>query len=400
MSTSEAKLAAIAALEGAAKLARREILGRKLDGRAEWSAISPETYTPLVPFLQTAAAVESLNGQMVTHRHGASLFDLKYVALHLIHRAITTPASAIVEDFVRICEARSAQFIEVALLSDIRVSAPIDIGEGYRLSPLSEVPTTELTAPLLEPTNVPAHGWGSPPTAAVTLSGAFDLLVQAPPPPGSPAPFPTQVFEGRWKDALDAIILASDGAPQFHQRYTLFSSPGWFWDSCPAFGSSEGFPVPGRPVTRLDVEVLKQAFSCFKNGNATIALAMRTLEQARRRISDVERALDYGLCAEILLMSGSKDNSEISFKIATRAAWLLGQTAAERVQIFQDARALYKDRSTSAHTGSLGIPKSMDESMKRLEAFRSSDRLCARLILKLAQDGLPHNWNLVTLNAI
>ncbi|WP_442776838.1 hypothetical protein [Sphaerotilus montanus] len=392
---------AVAALETAATLAKNEIKNQPPDGRAEWAAISRNTTTPVIAALNTIPSIRNLTGRLVVHHQGATVFDLNSAVIYLIHHSIYTPASTVMDDFIKICENRTINYTEVRLLSYIHISRPIDLGNGLRLLPLADIPRTSFTAHLLTNTNVPSHGWGQPPSGAIIKSGTYELKFQDPPKLGEPSPsFWTDPESNRWEDAMRAIILASDGAPEFRQQYKIINNPGWFADYCSSFGASESFPKPGKNTTYVDERIAQQAFLDLNKSNKTINLAIQILEQSRRRISNVERALDLGLCAEILLMSGSKDNSEISFKISSRAAWLLGNDAKERVSIFNTARALYKDRSLSAHTGDLGAVKSMDEMTKQLDRLKISDQLCANLIIKLIKQGFPRDWNLVTLNAI
>ena len=80
---------------------------------------------------------------------------------------------------------------------------------------------------------------------------------------------------------------------------------------------------------------VKRAFACLATFREVESLArsIDRLGRARLAASPVDRALDLGIAAEIALMHDhSPANTEIAHKIGSRAAWLLGQSPAERLQ--------------------------------------------------------------------
>lgn len=76
------------------------------------------------------------------------------------------------------------------------------------------------------------------------------------------------------------------------------------------------------------------------------------LNAAKRRKGAVDRSIELGVAAEALFLRyGGEDQSELSFRLATRAAWFLGSSRAEREQIFNCFRVLYEARSKAVHNG-------------------------------------------------
>jgi hypothetical protein len=200
-----------------------------------------------------------------------------------------------------------------------------------------------------------------------------------------------------WDAAMNALIVGSDGAPQFRQHFLVVNDVGWLGMPNTSIGGAESFPMPGKHASYIEVERLPQLFSIFRKQNATISLAIRQLESSRRRLSDVERAIDLGICLEVLLMSGAKENGEIGYKLSTRAAWLIGETPDKREEAYEAARILYNRRSSAAHTGALRARQNMEEEEAHIAEFKKFDVLCASLIVHLAERGFPKDWKSVVL---
>ena len=97
-------------------------------------------------------------------------------------------------------------------------------------------------------------------------------------------------------------------------------------------------------------------------------------------------------------MHASSNNTEISYKIASRAAWLLGVDGPDRVAIFKRARDLYNARSMAVHSGM--APKEGKNYPGGVEAaLNSYDKLCAAIIIKIALQGKWPDWLKLVLNA-
>lgn len=96
------------------------------------------------------------------------------------------------------------------------------------------------------------------------------------------------------------------------------------------------------------------------------------------------------MAAEIALMlDNSPSNTEITYKIGSRAAWLLGEDAAERATIFEQMKHLYKARSDAVHSGKLSSRSKVD--------LAAADRLVARALVAIASRGRFPDWNDLTM---
>jgi Apea-like HEPN len=145
----------------------------------------------------------------------------------------------------------------------------------------------------------------------------------------------------------------------------------------------------GAPANLAVIRTAFDQLARFAEGDI-LARAIDRLGRSRLAVHQVDRALDLGMAAEIVLMHDqSVSNTEITQKIGTRAAWLLGKNADDRVQIFRQIKQLYAARSTAVHSGSLGSNSKVD--------LDDADALVARVILAILQRGTFPDWTRLTL---
>ena len=86
-----------------------------------------------------------------------------------------------------------------------------------------------------------------------------------------------------------------------------------------------------------------------------------------------DRLIDAGIALEALY--GPFDSGEITRKISSRAAWLLGQSTAERRAISKDMKSFYTTRSKVVHgTASKNRQKRSAELASALESGRELAR--------------------------
>ena len=101
----------------------------------------------------------------------------------------------------------------------------------------------------------------------------------------------------------------------------------------------------------------------------------RSILQARRRLAnsidryapdDPEKLIEYAIALESLFFDDSDSRTELSYRLALRAARLLEEDLESRRSCFHTIRDLYKFRSRIAHGGSLEELKPVEQ--KRLES--------------------------------
>jgi hypothetical protein len=156
-------------------------------------------------------------------------------------------------------------------------------------------------------------------------------------------------------DALMCIALVGPFAP--HVVASWISFPPW----APMFGGSmmlpqlEGFSStqPFPEDASVGARSLFDAFSALPvNLQARLRLVMQRLNRAMRRFVPVDASIDLGIALEALYLSDmSDDRGELTFRLKTRAARLLGTSGADRKRLFTLVGDLYGMRSSAVHTG-------------------------------------------------
>jgi len=144
-------------------------------------------------------------------------------------------------------------------------------------------------------------------------------------------------------------------------------------------------PLVAFPVEGLVVKQAYEQLAAFCGGDS-MARAIDRLGRSRLALSPVDRALDLGMAAEIVLMHDhSPANTEIAHKLSSRAAWLLGRNPEERAVIFADMKALYEARSQAVHSGVLSRKSKIDLDM--------SDHLVTRAFNVIIERGDFPDWS-------
>jgi hypothetical protein len=145
------------------------------------------------------------------------------------------------------------------------------------------------------------------------------------------------------------------------------------------------YPLVSQPVEDAAVKRAVDALEGFAEFES-LARAIDRLGRARLARSAVDQALELGIAAEIALMHGdSSSNTEITHKISSRAAWLLGQDPTERETIFGQCKALYHARSKAVHEGVLPKKSKID--------LTDADRFVTRTLNAIAERGRFPLWS-------
>jgi len=155
-------------------------------------------------------------------------------------------------------------------------------------------------------------------------------------------------------------------------------------------GNQAGRPFAAMPLVPFSVEgtAVERAYGLLATfrGGASMSRAIDRLGRSRMAINPVDRALDLGMAAEIVLMHDhSPNNTEIAHKIGGRAAWLLGQTPAERATIFADMESLYGARSQAVHSGVLSSRSTIN--------LDAADALVTRVFNAIIARGAFPDWS-------
>lgn len=117
--------------------------------------------------------------------------------------------------------------------------------------------------------------------------------------------------------------------------------------------------------------------------------AIERLGRSRQAVDEADRALDLGIAAEIAMTHDDSGTSEITYRLASRLAWLLGASAQERLTIFAEAKLLYQARSTAAHKGQWSAKSKLD--------LDAGDRLVTRALRAILYRAAFPDWTALIL---
>lgn len=188
-----------------------------------------------------------------------------------------------------------------------------------------------------------------------------------------------------------AMLLSCNSAIELPVA-TRVGPPGRLFAAVGLKTGALGSPTPLPHSVAIDEDKFKRNFEALGRFKSTEALtrAVDRLGRARTSKGLTDVALELGIAAEILLMHGtSSNNTEISYKLASRAAWLLGHTSADRAIAFKAARELYKARSEAVHNGTLSSKSTFDPA--------SSGELVRAAIESVLFRGDFPNWDVLVL---
>jgi hypothetical protein len=389
-------------LEHAAARAVRAMGGRFTQDTGRWSQIPGPIIQEAAEKLRREPELAVLDRSHFRYPGGTCSTNLDYVTSYLVDRAIDVASpEAIAADLLRFLKDNRIQIRRVRAVAGVRAQKMVELGECVRLVPPSYLAEDEPARLIFRPGNVP-HAYSQPPSAALVVEEWYeterfqDLA--------GPPPFDVESGAARAHALFEvgrrACVLASGGAVESREEYVSVLSPGWPFMRSTGAGGAVPPPIRLMATHDVDAAIAAAAFAGMRShpDAQQIELALSRLESSRHRTLPEERLVDLGTCIEVLLMHGGKNNNEIGYKMATRAAWLIGGDVDERMAIFETAQRLYDDRSNAVHAGKL--PGKLTKDYFALEQrIGSYDQLCVRVVLKILAMGRWPDWRRLVLGA-
>jgi hypothetical protein len=192
-----------------------------------------------------------------------------------------------------------------------------------------------------------------------------------------------------------ALGLASGGAVEMPSTYMEFDHDCIFsgLNVISGLPSTANF-IPDRSVDiGRTIQFLNQ-LEVMKDPQA-LKLSIDRLLRSRRSDSFENRIIELGMAAEITLMhdqhGSGNGKSEITEKLSSRGAWLLGKDLHERHQVSHHLRELYAARSKVVHTGV--AKKQLNE---QLQDF---DKVVSDIVCTILNRGKFPDWKELVLGA-
>lgn len=159
-----------------------------------------------------------------------------------------------------------------------------------------------------------------------------------------------------------------------------------------------------REIIPYHWEKLKPLYKMFmslsQKDKDHLKIPIQRLNQARRRLSYVDKAIDQGIAMEALFLNDKSDGEQISFILRLRASLWLGSGIEEREKLLHFFSAAYTCRSNAVHNGKLAheIKVSHRGKIPIKDLLKESDQLCIDAIKKIINNGGFPDWNKLILN--
>lgn len=365
----------------------------------QWSEIGRD----VLAHLQGDERVKSLEGKLISRGGGCEGFSVRNLALWYLWRMNNTGlanAKAEIESFLS-CE--EVEVINTLWVTGISVSEVVEIQDGFKVVPASEMPSSREQKAFFAQNNEILNLGGASPCAALVKSHK------------SKKAWSTDTNE-------HSVWFQNEYAKIAGQLYDLSStlncirgihclpyfSTSYVPDSIPIgpFGSVGGGPglydvVSRGPsalasVEREKIGLLFSAYIGLQNSKKQrFRRALDRLSQAKRRHSLDDKVLDLGITLEMLLLCDNSSKEQLSQSFRLRGAWLLGEIKDRRLEIYATLKDFYSYRSEVAHLGMLS-EKSRE---KVRQSISTLEEIVEEALQKMLLSGDPE-WEKVLLGAL
>tara|TARA_R110001606_G_scaffold233942_1_gene381576 strand:- start:71745 stop:72914 length:1170 start_codon:yes stop_codon:yes gene_type:complete len=299
----------------------------------------------------------------------------------------------IIEAFHAEVARNSCRYEEVSPIIGVKIEAEIEIAQGIHIVPPSNS--------MLDPDSYSwRYQWPMIPEGTGFLVQMYDVT-----------PAFVQVGEGdaeaintsetlpnaETREAAKqrvrrACLLSSDGGVEIPVSVALSDRKSLFQVD----GNSSSRPFATKPNFAFTVNscLIKAVFDALAamSEREVLERAIDRLGRSRLAIDPIDRAIDLGIAAEIVLMHDvGSSNAEITYKISSRAAWLIGENIDARTEIFELMRDLYGARSKAVHSGKFPTKKPVD--------LDAADRMVSYVIRLVLERGQFPDWKRLALGS-
>ena len=301
------------------------------------------------------------------------------------------PPEDIVQLFREEVTRNAAVYEDISPVFGVEIPDVVQLDDGIRLVPAA-------TNFFSSPDYGWRHSWPNMPSGtgflvqSYTVTPAFERCdAKATAPIGDSLTVPaSETREAIRRRCRLACLLGSCGAVELPMSVILSDRRALL----AVGGTTSTRPLAAQPVVAFpaDMKTIRRCFdqlAVFSEGDS-LTRAIDRLGRSRLAVHPVDRALDLGMAAEIVLMHDhGTSNTEITHKIGSRAAWLLGKDATERATIFDEMKRLYSARSNAVHRGVLSPKAKVDLDL--------ADRLVARVAQAILERGSFPDWASLTM---
>ncbi len=332
--------------------------------------------------------------------YGFSLrLSFRDLAHWLILRATQVGPATALEDLKRYLREEKVPYVKIAAVAGIELEQETEFSDGIRLVHFGNVPDS-FQKRIVGPRPMDHFPQRLIPTCALVCSVAvekqysaaaqteFTLTVQGDRNLHDPSLIISTV--ALWPTA----ILASWGSPEPWVPCGHLAK-GWSASLAIDFGR-----IHTKRLSRDEIAAAAELYRKYTQldelRKARVRLPLSRLNQAMRRVSLIDAAIDVCIALETLFLNEEDPGpTERGLSLRLRAARSLGASLEERGDIYSVIRGAYRIRSAGVHSGK--IPDKV-EGRPVDEVLNRAFQVAARAITRSIEEGLPDDWTRLLLS--
>ncbi len=372
-----------------------------------FAEIDQKIMDELTNYLATEPELEIFNRKMLNMGTGAGGVTYDILARWIILTAVNEGSDKAIELLEKYIALDHNPAFHILAISGLKLNKDFSFDDEIKLMPFENIPDS-LQKHSISPLSTggwfflsyPAQIESSPQAAIVRKVQLFPKTFETSSRPR--APRGSNIIY----DAFDVLSLVLKTSIRL--MYAWYALESWI----PCYyltGSSWSGPNSDVIISQScepsceDLNRLRKIYRLFSELSNEIKqqlrIPIRRLNQAKRRQSLEDMALDLGVALESLFLHDRSSHEQISFTFRLRGAWMLGEKPSDRAQIYDLLRAIYECRSKAIHSGKVPLKMTVNKVSKPTRDLLSEGmELCADVIMAIIQNRKFPEWDSLILN--
>ncbi len=283
-------------------------------------------------------------------------------------------------------------------LSGVKVDRPIEVKPGLGLIQWDDVPNCsqkERLSSAFWDTNS-LHPPPLPPSCAIRLAGPRRQVLFASHDEVERSGIKMEEHFLRATEAHDLkhCLVATMNKPiGIMGSWTMLDNPIGNSISGRSFQFGDGTDwfraAPSAPNRRLLLLLVSRFAQLKADEKNSLRIALDRLNRARRKMDQVDIAIDLGIALEAILLHHTP-GTEIRFRLAVRGATFLGGLGTRKARTFEALKVAYDLRSTAVHEGTL--KRRRKGNVQPIKLLMTAMPLCAQVARRVIVRGFPSDW--------
>ncbi len=327
-------------------------------------------------------------------------FKINDLMNHLMTIAFCCGAQHAARSFYECAEKTAVDMQFITLLDGIRIERDIEISEGIRLVPIPNS-ANDFPPYIITPTFGHYTDYYGRTLIIVDerISPVFTNPLEMSMENGG-GPFLRSNVNTEYPNFIvsefcEALSLSTNHIVNYVAWWTHFDPDEAYavttTGQSPAYSSLFHRKSTAMEVNGVDVQKAMSLYSTRKNLRPEVTQKLRVpidrWTKSKMDINPVDRFINLGTALESLYLEDLRNEGELRFRMALRAAWHLGTDEVGRRSLFDDFKKIYHRRSKAVHTGNL------NETERSPEFMAQAQELCLKAIVKVIEDGEFPNWD-------